>query len=150
MSLRKSTNKARLLKLKLIAIMNYCFKQELHKLLWFNDNDKDNINEMIFLKIEISFQLLVMLHLVLLHLVLLNLFLWLVILHLVILHVIRVSLKCHPIHPGIHKDPSIDAQQGCSQDFIKGGAQPIYLAHQTISPAHQMYCAHITGNLKCV
>ena len=26
--------------------MNYCFKQELHKLLWFNDNDKDNINEM--------------------------------------------------------------------------------------------------------
>ena len=25
---------------------NYCFKQELHKLLWFNDNDKDNINEM--------------------------------------------------------------------------------------------------------
>ena len=33
-------------KLKLIAIMNYCFKQELHKLLWFNDNDKDNINEM--------------------------------------------------------------------------------------------------------
>ena len=23
--------------------MNYCFKQELHKLLWFNDNDKDNI-----------------------------------------------------------------------------------------------------------
>ena len=44
--LRKSTNKARLLKLKLIAIMIYCFKQDLHKLLWFNDNDKDNINEM--------------------------------------------------------------------------------------------------------
>ena len=39
--------------------MNYCFKQELHKLLWFNDNNKDNIKEMI------SFQLLVMLHLVL-------------------------------------------------------------------------------------
>ena len=25
---------------------NYCFKQELHKLLWFNDTDKDNINGM--------------------------------------------------------------------------------------------------------
>ena len=34
-------------KLKLIAIMNYYFKQELHKLLWFNDNDRDNINDSI-------------------------------------------------------------------------------------------------------
>ena len=33
-----------MLKSKLIAIINYCFKQELHELLWFNDNDKDNIN----------------------------------------------------------------------------------------------------------
>ena len=39
--------------------------------------------------------------------------------------------------------------QGRSQDFIEGGAQP-GLAHQTIiSPACRMYCAHITGNLKC-
>ena len=38
--------------------------------------------------------------------------------------------------------------QGRSQDFLKGGAQPS-LARQTISPACQMYCAHITGDLKC-
>ena len=38
--------------------------------------------------------------------------------------------------------------QGHCQDFFKGGAQPS-LAHQSISPTHRMYCAHITGNLKC-
>ena len=38
--------------------------------------------------------------------------------------------------------------EGRSQDFLKGGAQPS-LARQTISPACQMYCARITGDLKC-
>ena len=37
--------------------------------------------------------------------------------------------------------------QGCSQDFLKGGAQPS-LAGRTISPARRMYCAHITGDVK--
>ena len=38
--------------------------------------------------------------------------------------------------------------QGRSQDFLTWGAQPTF-ASQTISLAHWMYCAHITGNLEC-
>ena len=34
--------------------------------------------------------------------------------------------------------------QGRSQDFLKGGAQ-LSLTGQTVSPACQMYCGHITG-----
>ena len=49
-----------------------------------------------------------------------------------------------PMVPGL----KWDSVQGRSQDFLKGGAQPS-LARQTISPACQMYCAHITGDLKC-
>ena len=45
---------------------------------------------------------------------------------------------------GRAQDPRTN--QGRSQDFLKGGAQPS-LARQTISPACQMYCARITGDL---
>ena len=39
--------------------------------------------------------------------------------------------------------------RGVARVFFKGDTQPI-LAGQTISPARLMYCAHITGNLKCL
>ena len=30
----------------------------------------------------------------------------------------KFSLKCHPIHPGIHKDPSIGAQTWAAYDTL--------------------------------
>ena len=54
------------------------------------------------------------------------------------------QLRCQLPRPSAYCFNAI--LQGRSQDFLKGGAQPS-LARQTISPACQMYCARITGDL---
>ena len=36
-------------------------------------------------------------------------------------NLLQFSLKCHPIHPGIHKDPSMALRLRASYDTLKAG-----------------------------